>query len=78
MALIEHIDIDDLPLKFGKHEGLTPNEIAELDPDYIIWMYENIDPPPCSSDLVMAAELELVEKADAEEYQLKQEFIWSK
>jgi len=44
-------DIDDTPLKFGKHAGLTPNEVAEKDPSYIVWMYDEFDEPPCSEDL---------------------------
>jgi len=44
-------DIDDIPLTFGKHEGYSPNEIAESDPSYIVWLYEELDEPPCSEDL---------------------------
>ena len=31
---------DDLPLTFGKYKGKTPNQIAEVDPSYIVWMVE--------------------------------------
>lgn len=44
-------DLDDTALRFGKHKGLTPNEIAENDPGYIVWMYENLDNAPCSEAL---------------------------
>ncbi len=29
--------------RFGMHKGLTFKEVAEKDPDYIIWCYDNID-----------------------------------
>lgn len=34
--------IDDTPFPFGKYKGLTPNQVAEEDPSYIVWAYENI------------------------------------
>lgn len=44
-------DIDSRPLTFGKHKGSTPEEIAQDDPSYIVWLYENIDPSPVSEEL---------------------------
>ena len=41
-------DKDDVPLTFGKFKGNTPDEISDIKPDYIIWMYEKFDSPPCS------------------------------
>lgn len=29
-------------LGFGKHAKLCPDEIAEIDPSYIVWLYGNI------------------------------------
>ena len=29
-------------ITFGKHKGKTFNEIANIDPDYIIWLDENV------------------------------------
>lgn len=31
-------DIDDIPLRFGKHIGKTPSEVAAIDPSYIVWL----------------------------------------
>jgi hypothetical protein len=47
-------DIDDLPLWFGKWKGYTPNEVAEEEPGYVVWMYENVTPIPCSKWLAEA------------------------
>jgi len=44
-------DIDSKPLTFGKRKGDTPEEIAQDDPSYIVWLYENVDPSPCSEEL---------------------------
>lgn len=44
-------DIDDRPLTFGKYKGQTPNEIADADPNYITWIYENVVPRPVSTEL---------------------------
>lgn len=49
-------DIDDIPLTFGKHEGLTPNQIANEDTQYIIWMYEHVKPRRCSCELYNACQ----------------------
>ena len=32
--------MDDKKLGFGKYAFNTPNEIADKDPKYIIWLYE--------------------------------------
>jgi hypothetical protein len=47
----KEMDIDQEPLRFGKHAGKTPEEIADEDPSYIIWMFENVRPSPCSTSL---------------------------
>lgn len=49
-------DIDDLPLTFGKYKGKTPQEVAEIDPGYIIWMHRTIFPAKCSVSLAIACE----------------------
>ncbi len=43
--------IDDTKLTFGKHSGSTPNEIADGDPNYIVWLYDNLDTKFCSRRL---------------------------
>ena len=35
--------IDDLPLRFGKHKGKTPNQLFSEDPRYLLWMINNFD-----------------------------------
>ncbi len=49
----EFTGIDDVPLAFGKYKGKTPNEIAEIDNSYIIWLHENV-PAAVSKDLAEA------------------------
>lgn len=44
-------DTDDTPLTFGKYAGKTPNEVSTFDPNYIIWMFENVQHPPITVDL---------------------------
>lgn len=40
--------IDSTPFTFGKFRGKTPDEVSEIKPDYIVWMWEKFDDPPCS------------------------------
>lgn len=40
-------------LTFGKYEGKTLEEVVEFDPDYIIWLYDNVKTvsiPDCIMD----------------------------
>lgn len=60
-------EIDDMPLGFGKHQGSTPNEIADTDPSYIVWLYETM-PDKCSKALYLAVEQD-VREGDAELFQ---------
>lgn len=46
--------LDETPLTFGKYKGMTPNEIAEEDEDYLVWAYETLDIKPCSKALYLA------------------------
>lgn len=45
------VDIDELPLTFGKYAGKTPSELVAEDPSYVVWMYDNVRPHPCSKKL---------------------------
>ena len=45
--------LDHLPMEYGKHAGKTPSEIAEIDPGYICWLYDEIHPKRCSRALVV-------------------------
>ena len=40
--------LDHTPLSYGIYTGKTPNDIAERDPDYLCWAYEEWTPKPCS------------------------------
>lgn len=42
---------DTTPLAFGKYKGRTPIEVAEEDPSYIVWAWNNVFPKPCSKEL---------------------------
>lgn len=48
------LDLDKRILTFGKYRGHTPNEVADMDYRYIIWMYETVKPCPCSRSLYLA------------------------
>jgi len=39
---------DFRPLTFGKYKGKTPEEVAQIDPSYVCWMYKEVKPTPCS------------------------------
>ena len=43
--------LDDTPLTFGKYKGQTPNEIAGIDGQYVVWMYDNLDKKYCTRKL---------------------------
>ena len=51
-------DPDNEPLTFGKHRGMTPNEIFYDDPQYLIWLKKTGSPIP-SQDLYEEALLEV-------------------
>ena len=44
----EDLILDKTPLTFGKYKGMTPDEVSEQDPSYVVWMYETIKPKKCS------------------------------
>lgn len=57
-------DPDDTPLTFGKYRGETPNEIAEKDGSYIVWLYDKINPKVCTKALALACEMDEREEDD--------------
>ena len=57
-------DIDDTPLTFGKYEDKTPNEIAHIDPSYVVWLYDNLEKKFCSAEL-----RDMCEEAKYESYE---------
>jgi hypothetical protein len=45
--------LDHSPMKRGKYSALrgnpkTPNQVAEIDPAYIVWAFDAWDSRPCS------------------------------
>lgn len=44
-------DVDNTPLGFGKYRGKTPEEVSDINPNYILWMWDKFDDPPCSEAL---------------------------
>ena len=72
--MVKLASIDDIPLRFGKHRGSTPTQIAKTDPSYIVWLYENANSPPVvSRPLYLACEIEKIE-SDAERYQNEDDY----
>ena len=61
----EDLILDKTPLTFGKYKGMTPDELSEHDPSYVVWMYETIKPKKCSSFLYESCMRDL--KPDEEE-----------
>lgn len=41
-------ELDDTPITFGKYKGKTPDEISDVDPKYIIWLWEDTNLGVCS------------------------------
>jgi len=54
-------DIDQAPLLFGKYKGQTPEQVSEHDPGYVVWMFHNVNPSPCSRALSDSCEQEIRE-----------------
>ncbi len=61
----EDLILDKTLLTFGKYRGMTPDEVSEQDPSYVVWMYETIKPKKCSSFLYESCMRDL--KPDEEE-----------
>ena len=60
-------DPDNTPLSFGKHKGLTPWELYQNDPDYLVWAWESVGPHVCSRELYELAR-ELAEEDDESDW----------
>lgn len=45
------VDLDEVPLTFGKYKGKTPNEVGHYSPSYVVWMYDNIEQKHCTKAL---------------------------
>lgn len=44
---------DSTPLSFGKYKGKTPEEISDIAPEYIVWMYRTMGASKCSKLLFL-------------------------
>lgn len=48
--------LDTTPLCFGKYKGKTPLEVLGINPDYLVWMYKEVERfPTCSAELAFRA-----------------------
>jgi hypothetical protein len=74
MAKRRILTIDDIPLDFGKYKGLSPMQIADVDPSYIVWLYDTVKPKSCSKDLRNACEWDIREFEDEYEYGLNRDY----
>jgi hypothetical protein len=54
-------DLDNTPLTFGKYAGWTPDEVADEDPSYIVWLWENTDIRRCSKAMYVFCKKSIVE-----------------
>lgn len=61
-------DIDKQPLSFGKHVFKTPEEVADIDPSYVVWLYENVNPKVVSRSLYQACEMDIAENEYAQDF----------
>lgn len=48
--------LNDIPLHFGKYRGQTPNQVAAIDPQYIVWIHAAVLPSPCTRELALDCE----------------------
>lgn len=58
------MNIDLVPLSFGKYKGMTPEQIADRDPAYIVWLYEHHQPRVCTKSLMLACADEMDEQEE--------------
>lgn len=58
------IDIEDTPIGFGKYADKTPNEVAEIDPGYIIWLNDEAGRTDLVSDEMYDACHDLLDDDD--------------
>jgi hypothetical protein len=58
--------MDRSKLRFGKYKGQTPEEVARVDPTYVVWAQANIlNPPVVSRELAQLCE-DAVRDSDGE------------
>jgi hypothetical protein len=57
------IDEDTDIISFGKYSGKTYREICDIDPEYIIWLHENVKEIKFRKSWITAIEMDLREEA---------------
>lgn len=57
--------LDHTPLEFGKYKGRTPDQVADIDPSYVVWMWENVVPKRCSRILADACMQDVLENEES-------------
>jgi len=50
-------------ITFGKYKGKTFDEIANIDPDYILWLDENVKDVKLPKKWIEAVEMDVREKS---------------
>ena len=78
MSTIRNLDPDKAPLYFGKYQGKTPNEIADIDPSYIVWLFDQRGPNSCTKDLADLCRESLEEQDESEESDLYDDITWGR
>ena len=68
------MSIDFKRLTFGKYKGQSPIEISEIDPQYIVWLYDNMKEKHCSLQLRDACDLDITE--EYQEFDFQDIDIW--
>lgn len=77
-------NIDEMCLTFGEYRGISPADLSIINPHYIVWMYDNVKPIPCSLELMLACQEEVgrfdeqleVALANADDQSLVNIFKW--
>jgi hypothetical protein len=54
-------DPEDI-ITFGKYKGKTFDEIADIDPDYILWLDENVKDVKLSKKWIECVEMDIRER----------------
>lgn len=60
--------LDRTRLSFGKYKNQSPEQIARVDPGYVVWLYDNIEPKRCSRDLALDCEDAVIDNEDVDRY----------
>lgn len=60
--------LDKTYLNFGRYRGRSPEQIARIDPGYIVWLYDNVEPKRCSRELALDCESAVDDNEDADRY----------